>query len=342
MLKNRTVDTLTAHIEHEDDDHGHDHGEKQPIRHLTMEEVRTHVGDPGAVRWVKLAAMVVSGKLACVDGRDDRGVVGSPGGNAGEFLIALGAIEVVTGQKIDINSIEKLLIKYIDAAGTFYMHSDSHAFGAMIGKLKANPVTAPLIPPDNMPQLWRSWMQNPPQGAREVLLDMLSTDPAVMGCGHLKRTLLYPEEYGVRVELTKAFFRAIWKLYWSGSTDIAMPVLSGEHNEAAVLAVMLDEEVLTSFSLAPMVSPSTPHGQLFLNSPQVAEYLREAGLSFMLRHPELVPLRKEQSKAYHEAVAKIAGQQAASTLGALAKGLPIYQVRFHDEEKFTVTPMGTV
>jgi hypothetical protein len=32
-------------------------------------------------------------------------------------------------------------------------------------------------------------------------------------------------------------------------------------------------------------------------------------------------------------------RQAGETLGALAKGLPMYQVRFHTEEKFTVTPM---
>ena len=83
LLKNRTIDILEPHIENEDksDEHAHD---RPGPRHLSQEDVVKHIGDPGSVRWVKLAAMVVSGKLACVDGRDDRGIVGSPGGNAGE------------------------------------------------------------------------------------------------------------------------------------------------------------------------------------------------------------------------------------------------------------------
>ena len=32
-------------------------------------------------------------RLSCVDGRDDSGVMGTPGGDAGEFLLALAAVE---------------------------------------------------------------------------------------------------------------------------------------------------------------------------------------------------------------------------------------------------------
>jgi rhodanese-related sulfurtransferase len=325
----RAVDTLEPH-EHADDG-------PAPAT-LTRDDVVAHVGDPGAVRWVKLAAMVVSGKLACVDGRDDRGIIGTPGGNAGEFLLALGALEIATGTQVDADHVPELLAAYIDASGRFYMHSDSHALQALIARLQADPSVVHLLPPD-VPEDWRRFTAAPPAAVRPVLLELLTT-PMYIGCGHLRRTLLHPDRYGVRPELTRAFLRAIWELYWAGSTDIAIPVLSGDHSEGAVVNVLLDDVELSAFSRAPMVSPSTPHGQLFLNTPQVATFLREAAVSFMLRHPEWVPLRAGQTARYRDAIASLAAQQAAETLGALAQGLPVYEVRFHDEERFTVTEVA--
>lgn len=334
----RTIDTLEPHIESEGASAEPAAGAPAERRTLTHTDVATHIGDPGAVRWVKLAAMVVSGKLACVDGRDDRGIVGTPGGNAGEFLLALGALEQATGSLVDAAHVAELLSAYIDASGRFYMHSDSQALRALIARLQSMESIAHLLPADT-PDEWRKFTAAPPAELRPVLLGLLS-DPDFMGCGHLRRLLLYPERYGVRPELTRAFLRALWELYWAGSTDIVIPVLSGDHSEGAVLNVILDDTHLSAFSRAPMVSPSTPHGQLFLNTPQVAQFLREAAVSFMLRHPEWVPLRADQTDLYRETISELAAKQAKETLGALADGLPMYEVRFHDEEHFTVTPSG--
>jgi rhodanese-related sulfurtransferase len=322
----RTVETLEPYGDHEDDRPGG--------AALSREDVVAHVGDPGSVRWVKLAAMVVSGKLACVDGRDDRGIVGTPGGNAGEFLLALGATELATGSRFGADEVPHLLTEYIDASGRFYMHSDSHALRALIARLQSVPEVAPHLPPD-VPDAWRRFTASPPHAVRPVLLDLL-TEPAHVGCGHLRRMLLHPDRYGVRPELVRAFLRALWELYWAGSTDIAIPVLAGDHAEGAVVNVVLDDVELSAFSRAPMVSPSTAHGQLFLNTPQVATFLREAAVSFMLRHPGF-PLSAGQAARYRDAVTALAAEQAADTLGALASGLPVYEVRFHDEERFTVT-----
>ena len=49
---------------------------------LSLEEIEAHVGDPRSTRWVKLAAILLHGRQACVDGRDDSSVVGTPGGDA--------------------------------------------------------------------------------------------------------------------------------------------------------------------------------------------------------------------------------------------------------------------
>lgn len=304
---------------------------------LTADDVRKHIGDPGSVRWLKLATIVVNGKQSCVDGRDDHGVLGSPGGNAGEFLLSLAAIEEATGERIDPRAVPSLLSAYIDGIGRFYMHTDTHAMNSLIMALRAKSNIQHLLPPlPGLPEHWRKWMGHPPAEVRPLVRELLLV-PENIGCGHLRRTLTLASEYGVREELTRAFVLALYETYWAGATTISIEVLGGHHDEGAVVNVVVDEEPLHAFSRVPLVSPAGDVGQMFLNTPQVAGYLRAEATAFFLRQSALVPLRRAHEKRFQGALVDRANAQAASTLGALAKGLPRYEVRFHDEESFSVT-----
>ncbi|MBL8680828.1 MAG: rhodanese-like domain-containing protein [Myxococcales bacterium] len=336
-LASRTLETIPATDPFEGQRDGGAHGEKKL---LTADDIKRHIGDPGSVRWLKLATMVVNGKQSCVDGRDDHGVLGSPGGNAGEFLLSLAAIERATGERVDARSVKALLDAYIDGIGRFYMHTDTTALNAMIMKLRAKPEIEHLLPPlPGLPEHWRKWTASPPMEIRPLLRELLLV-PEHIGCGHLRRTLLMASEYGVREELTRAFVHALYELYWAGSTSISIEVLGGAHDEGAVVSVVVDEDPLHAFSRVPLVSPSGEQGQMFLNTPQVANYLRNEAAAFWMRKTDMSPLRRSHEKRYHEVLSELAGAQAASTLGALAKGLPRYEVRFDgcDEgASFTVT-----
>ncbi len=325
----RTLDTLP----HEDP-FALEHGERGRTL-LTAEDITAHIGDPASVRWVKLATMLVNGKQSCVDGRDDHGVLGCPGGNAGEFLLSLAAIEACTGARLSADAIPRLLEEYIDGIGRFYMHSDTHALNAMILELRATPSLEGLLPPlPGLPEHWRRWMSNPPAEARPLLLDLLVM-PEHIGCGHLRRTLTLAHEYGVREELTRAFIRGLYELYWAGAGTISIEVLAGRHDEGAVLSVVVDEE-LHAFSRVPLVSPAGDRGQMFLATPQVAEFLRREAASFFWHQPSLVPLRRGHERTYREALSELSARQAASTLGALAVGLPRFEARFHGSDRLTV------
>ena len=67
--------------------------------HLTSDHVATlatfdeivHVEDPDAAGG-KLTSMLAHARISCIDGRDERCVVGAPGGDGGEFLLVLAAI----------------------------------------------------------------------------------------------------------------------------------------------------------------------------------------------------------------------------------------------------------
>ena len=37
-------------------------------------QVKTHIGDPLNIRWVKIAAFTLHARMSCIDGRDDAGI----------------------------------------------------------------------------------------------------------------------------------------------------------------------------------------------------------------------------------------------------------------------------
>jgi hypothetical protein len=46
---------------------------------ISLDAIKTHIGDALNIQWLKMAAFLVHGRHSCVDGRDDSGVVGTPG-----------------------------------------------------------------------------------------------------------------------------------------------------------------------------------------------------------------------------------------------------------------------
>jgi rhodanese-related sulfurtransferase len=293
---------------------------------LEAVDVERHLGDPGRLQWVKVAALLLHGRTACVDGRDDHGVVGTPGGDAGEFLLALGAIEAVGGP-IDPAKVAPLLRSWVDTFGSFYLHSDVAALNRLILALRAHggiPESALPLRTDP-PSAWRAWFGNPPQEYRSVLLDLL-VSPDHLGCGHLRLTLTTGSQYGVREELVRAFLRAFFELRWEGWLELGFVPLGGGHQEGAVLRVFVEGE-LWPFTKIPLISPNVGGRQAFVVHPQVTAYQRRQVAAYLQGSP-ILPHLSGRADALSEAMAVLGGKQASLTLSRLAAGLPIFDVTF--------------
>jgi rhodanese-related sulfurtransferase len=247
---------------------------------LTLDRVREHVGDPRSVRWIKLASMLAHGRASCIDGRDERGVVGSPGGDGGEFLLTLAAIEQATGRELDEETIAQGLLARFDTFGHFYLHTDAHAFEALTGALRADPRVQPAVGITSHEE-WFGFLRHAAPGAREALLEHL-VEPAHIGCGHIRLMLQHSAEYGTRRELVLSFLRAFFRLWWEGAPETELVVLPGDHREAAVLNVRLAEEVW-GLSRVPLISPACGGRQMFVNHPDVASFLRRATVQALVR-----------------------------------------------------------
>jgi rhodanese-related sulfurtransferase len=306
---------------------------------LTAQEIEAHVGDPRSTRWLKLAAILLHGRQACVDGRDDSTVVGTPGGDAGEFMVGLAALERVVGRALTRATVTKLLRRRLDTFGRFYMHTDLNAGNAFIKSLRDDHRLTAAIGTTFEALEWRRWLAEPPVEARPVILEHFC-QPGHIGCGHLRLMLQNPEQYEVRSPLVLDFLRAFFSTRWAGATEMENVVLPGGHQEGAVLNVRVEGE-LHAYSWVPLLSPAYAGVQMFVNHPQVSAYMRRELAAFLAEQTDLWEGHLD-APALLEVIEGIASRQLGATLGHLAKGLPIYDLWFHRDGGTRVEPVGVV
>lgn len=307
---------------------------------LTIEEIEAHVGDPRSTRWVKLAAILLHGRQACVDGRDDSSVVGTPGGDAGELVVGVAALERVLGRRLSRGKLTELLRRRLDTFGRFYMHTDIHAGNEIIKAMRADSRLTAAIGSTYEPLEWRSWLSEPPVEARPVVLEHLC-QPGHVGCGHLRLMMQHPEQYEVRDTLVLDLLRTFFSIRWAGASELESVVLPGGHQEGAVVNVRV-EGTLHAYSWIPLLSPSYAGMQMFVNHPQVSDYMRAQLAGFLAEQRDLWDGDEVDEPALLEEIRGLAGRQLSATLGHLAKGLPIYDLLFDRAGQARVEAVGVV
>jgi rhodanese-related sulfurtransferase len=302
---------------------------------LSVEQVAWHVAQPGSVRWLKFAALMMHGKSACIDGRDDHGVIGTPGGDAGEFVLGLAAVEQLTKVTLDDDRVASLLTHWVDTFGRFYLHTDTGATNRFILSMRADDQVVAHLGTTNEPHEWRAFMRRPPAAGRELILPHLM-QPAHVGCGHLRLSMQHPESYGVRPELVQAFLRAFFRARWAGASELEYVVLGGDHGEGAVVEVVVEGE-LWPYTRIPLLSPSFEGMQMFVLHPQVSTYLRRQRAAFLAQ--ELSDLGLDEQELA-EVICELGVRQLGETASRLAGGLPIIEVRFDRRGDATVRVKG--
>lgn len=309
-------------------------------RTLDREHIAQHVGDVSLVRWIKLAGLLLHGRMSCVDGRDDGGVIGTPGGDMGEFVLMLAAIERVLDRTLDPPEIERLLARRVDTFGRFYVHTDVAASNRFIASLRGDARLNDALAGVWDPLQWRRFLSHPPEAVREIVLSHM-LQPAHLGCGHLRRMSESAAQYDVRAGLVTDVVRAFFHLRWQGASELEYLPLAGGHKEAAVANVRV-HSTLQPFTWVPLVSPSVGAEQMFVNHPQVAAYLREQSTYFLEQQSDLLSLPRGGREAIARELTQLGEKHLATTLGFLAKGLPVYDITFGSGGQVTIEHTGTV
>merc|ERR1719183_747414 len=92
---------------------------------LEPQNIRSHIGDVQTLEWAHVGQHFFSD----VDGRSEEKIMGTPGGDMGEFIQAMNAYEDETKTQIDLPTATGLLMEYLKTMSRvkFYMATSEHA-----------------------------------------------------------------------------------------------------------------------------------------------------------------------------------------------------------------------
>ncbi|MEW5850517.1 MAG: rhodanese-like domain-containing protein [Myxococcota bacterium] len=315
---------------------------EQERKPLTREEVEAHIGDVFSVRWLRFAAMLLHGRLSCVDGRDETGVVGTPGGDGGEFMLALAGLETVLDRELTAAEVETLARRRLDTFGRFYVHTDIGSANMFIKSMRTDRRLDHALKNVFETMEWRRFLRGPPLEVRELVLEHLLGKPEHLGCGHIRLALQHEDLYGMRKGLIITMLKALFRTRWNGSTDFEYTPLPGGHLESAVINVRVDDDQVHPFTQLPLVSPNAFGRQMFVNHPQVSRYLRGQLVHFLAMQNDLFTLSRDAEASLLHEVESMARRQARATLSRLAAGLPVYDVTFRRDGKVDVVSAGSI
>eukprot|EP00696_Hemimastix_kukwesjijk_P006625 gnl/Hemi2/1836_TR644_c0_g1_i1.p1 gnl/Hemi2/1836_TR644_c0_g1~~gnl/Hemi2/1836_TR644_c0_g1_i1.p1 ORF type:complete len:412 (+),score=121.59 gnl/Hemi2/1836_TR644_c0_g1_i1:84-1319(+) len=278
---------------------------------LQDKDILALMGDPARLHW----AVSRTASFSCTDGRNTNEILGTPGGDLGEFLLALSVYEETVGMRLEPKDIAQVMINYLNYSGKkkFRMCTDTQALGALQASVNLNSLN----------------IRNPPNNVRQQLLDGLATvDPkygaTTTGCRHLRAMLESPAEYFVRPELVQGTIRAFFVLMWAGHPKLRLDVLYGKSNEVAVVNVGTGSQCFAC-GLAPMVSPKTNEQSMIINHADAVQAYREDLATFISRQCKTSSIVVQTFK--HRMNVR-AGLQFLSTVQRTAMGLPFYTVTF--------------
>ncbi|ARA92680.1 hypothetical protein AWN76_005540 [Rhodothermaceae bacterium RA] len=257
--------------------------------------------------------------IGCVDGRNPACVVGAPGGDAGLFVLLLATLERFRHSPLAQADVDRLFEAYLDAFGHFYLHTDTHALAALHEAMRRLPALAPRADALTTPAEVEAFLRHPPETTRPALLRLL-TEPAAVGCGHLRLMLEHPTAYHVRPDLLRAVLERYYVTLWAGDDRLTFDVLPGEHRERAVV------NVHTSRGPHPPVVLQCPQFgayQLFVHHPEAVAYLRRQHVRFL---EDLGLLTPAEATAFAALQEETAAAHLQATLRFLAPDLPVYDV----------------
>lgn len=186
---------------------------------------------------------------------------------------------------------------------------------------------------------WRRFWPAPPAGVRDAMLEHV-LEPGHIGCGHLRLELTKPEQYATRELLVRSVLRSFHRSRWAGHPDMELVPLAGGHTERAVINVRIGGPLLP-FSRIPLVSPAVGGAQVFVHHPRITSYLRRQLAQFLALQTDITRIAIDADWLHEEKV-RVGAIQLTQTLGALAKGLPIYDVVFNNEDTVEVRYGGVV
>lgn len=226
---------------------------------LSAQDVINHIGtplflDPSQTHW------------SCIDGRATNALFATPGGDSGEWVVALTLYDIQmylrTGLKLDAAGVAALFDEWMTLLNPnrqWFLHTDEQTL-QLVRQALNDPAFNPVAP---------VWTNTTTQAAA---LQVLTQAPYV-GCPYLRLVMQYPDQYNIPVQIVQWYLAAYYQFMWNHAQGSRLNYLTdfeelyGGHREQAVVTVYSKTQYLSANdpcqTLAPLMVPTTPENSIF-------------------------------------------------------------------------------
>jgi len=262
----------------------------------------------------------------CMDDRVTQASLFTPGGDLGEFILALSSYlqeRDPSGQMLPSQEVvDALLGKYLETvpSGRPMVHcTDDRA----IAHLEAQ------MPLENLD------LSSPPDVSKASLLKML-TEVENHGDSHMRLMLKKPEWFQLNQFLVPMVVKSFYHLLWQQNSDPKSPlhqspklkleVLVGDSNPQGFLEVS-SGKVCNGDGMAPMLTPRTPQRAVLISHLDAVSLRREEFAAFFTRIANASP-RKINPKQLGQRLDRHGWLALETTGSRVAAGLPFYTLTY--------------
>jgi len=274
-------------------------------------------------------ARIASTSFQCLDDRVTEPSMSTPGGDLGEFILALASYlqerdptrsSGLPPQKV----IDVMLEKYSETlpAGRPMVHcTDDRA----VRHLEAE------LPVENLD------LNAPPTHAKEAGLLEKLTEVENQGDSHIRLMLKKPEWYELKKELVPMVLKSFYSLLWRQNQDLSagnklhqvqklkLQVLVGDSNPSAFLEVSGGK--LCHGDVAPMLTPRSGQRSVLISHLDAVSERRQELASFFARIANVTP-RKIDRQKLHQRMERHGWLALETTGSRIAVGLPLYTLSY--------------
>ena len=264
------------------------------------------------IRWTKVSEHHFSD----FSGSTHQPVLGTPGGDLAEFVVALAVYEGMALVTLTEPAVLALLRKFLSVSNkrTFYFHTERSSLEEIARLMRLDYLDVRL----------------PEKDQRQRLLTEL-TYPGQNGCRHFRHMLAYPGEYEVRRELVVACIAAFFELLWDRDDPsqlwkrLRLVVFTEDREKAQEQAVTFIKgyQECIDYGIAPLIPPRRGRMPVAVLHKQAAALMRSEMADWIG-----TMLTEDVSAAQIlEAIQSLAELHAQNTLRHVFKGrLPVYDV----------------
>eukprot|EP00499_Haloplacidia_sp_CaronLabIsolate_P014253 CAMPEP_0196778586 /NCGR_PEP_ID=MMETSP1104-20130614/5886_1 /TAXON_ID=33652 /ORGANISM="Cafeteria sp., Strain Caron Lab Isolate" /LENGTH=394 /DNA_ID=CAMNT_0042148759 /DNA_START=50 /DNA_END=1234 /DNA_ORIENTATION=+ len=289
---------------------------------ITAHDVREFLGLPSQLQYVNARERYFTE----LDSRPSAATLGSVGGDAGDFILALQVYAHETQREFSDEDVLRYFQQFLNATAPrkFYLHTSASALERLqesVGVEQLNLANPRTDPPSLREEVLGTCPPNkePPCGLM---------DPLNVGDVNIKLMMLNEDRYLISNKLVQSALKAFYTVLWNKESELSdrirFEVVSSiiQHPERGLINVMVSEGCKHERQV-PLIPTRNGETALFVNHVDAVDARRGDMASFFSR---ISGSHSVSANSMYRLMDRFGQRMYSNTVAKLAGGLPIFDV----------------